>query len=99
MIDKLQIEDESTKNKKLLLGILLDLVGMLSFSVPVVGEFSDVVWAPIATYIMIRMYKGNVGRVAGTIAFLEEIVPFTDAIPAFTLTWIYTYLIKKKRLQ
>jgi hypothetical protein len=54
-----------------------------------------VVWAPIAGFLMTRMYKGTVGKVAGVFAFLEEIIPFTDVIPSFTLTWIYTYLIKK----
>jgi hypothetical protein len=46
--------------------------------------------------LMSRMYKGTIGKLGGTIAFLEEIIPFTDVIPTFTLTWIYTYLIKKE---
>ena len=72
---------------------------MLSFTVPFIGEFSDVIWAPLAGFLMTWMYKGTIGKVGGTIAFLEEILPFTDFIPTFTLTWIYTYLIKKQNAQ
>ena len=83
--------------RNLILGIAFDAIGMLSFAIPFVGEFSDVVWAPLAGYLMTRMYKGTVGKVGGIIAFIEEALPFTDVIPTFTLTWIYTYLIKGKR--
>jgi len=87
--------DKNIKTRNLLLGILFDAIGMLSFTIPMIGEFSDVVWAPIAGYLMTRMYKGTTGKVGGVITFLEEIFPFTDVIPTFTLTWIYTYVFKK----
>ena len=86
----------NNKTRNLFLGILFDAVGMLSFAVPYIGEFSDVVWAPIAGYLMTWMYKGTVGRVGGVVTFLEEIVPFSDFIPTFTITWMYNYLIKKQ---
>lgn len=85
------------KTRDLILGLLFDAIGMLSFTIPVIGEFSDVVWAPLAGFLMIWMYKGRVGKIAGIFTFLEEIIPFTDFIPSFTLTWIYTYLLGKKR--
>jgi hypothetical protein len=88
--------DTNVKKRNLFLGILFDAIGMLSFTVPMVGEFSDVIWAPIAAFLMTRMYKGTVGKVGGVITFIEEIIPFTDIIPSFTLTWIYNYVIKKK---
>lgn len=80
------------------MSILFDAVGMLSFIVPLLGELSDVIWAPIAAYIMTRIYKGTVGKAGGVIAFVEEIVPFTDLIPSFTLMWIYNYAKKKDRI-
>ncbi|MBU2973404.1 hypothetical protein [Zobellia sp. B3R18] len=83
------------KYKKLLLGLLFDGIGMLSFAIPFVGEFSDIVWAPLAGWLMIRMYKGKIGQGAGLITFLEEIVPGLDVIPTFTLMWLYTYVFKK----
>jgi hypothetical protein len=82
------------KIRKLLLGLLFDGIGMMSFTIPFLGEFSDVVWAPIAAFLMTRMYKGRVGKVASVLTFLEEALPFTDIIPSFTITWIYTYFFQ-----
>lgn len=84
------------KYQKLVLGIVFDAIGMLSFSIPFLGEFSDVVWAPISGFLIARMYKGKVGKIAGIVSFIEEFFPLTDIIPTFTLTWIYTYWIKKE---
>ena len=83
--------------KKLLLGLLFDGIGMISFIIPLLGEFSDVIWAPVAAFLMTRMYKGRVGRVASILTFVEEIIPFTDIIPSFTITWIYTYYFQKEK--
>ncbi|QSB25996.1 hypothetical protein D0809_05205 [Flavobacterium circumlabens] len=94
MKEEIMVKDEKTK--KLLLGLLFDAMGMLTFTIPLVGEFADVVWAPLAGFLMTYMYKGRVGRVAGILTFVEEILPFTDVIPSFTLTWIYTYYIQRK---
>lgn len=88
---------EDNRMSKLIIGLVLDAIGMISFSIPFLGEFSDVIWAPIAAIIMARMYKGRVGKVAGVLTFLEEIIPFTDIIPSFTLTWIYTYFFAKEK--
>lgn len=88
--------NRNTKKRDLFLGLLFDAIGMLSFTVPMIGEFSDVIWAPVAAYLMTRMYKGTAGRVGGVVAFLEEILPFTDFIPSFTLMWFYNYFIKKE---
>lgn len=96
MKEEIQEEQVSNKNRDLILGLLFDGIGMLSFSIPLIGEFSDVVWAPVAGFLMTWMYKGRIGKVAGVFTFLEEIIPFTDVIPSFTLTWIYKYWIKKK---
>jgi hypothetical protein len=97
MTEEVIIEQESNKNRNLILGIVFDAIGMLSFSIPLIGEFSDVVWAPMAGFLMTWMYKGRVGKVGGIFTFLEEIIPFTDFIPSFTLTWIYNYWIKKEK--
>ena len=99
MGEQAKILTVNNKTRDLVLGILFDAIGMLSFTVPFFGEFSDVIWAPLAGFLMTWMYKGTIGKVGGTIAFLEEILPFTDFIPTFTLTWIYTYLIKKQNAQ
>lgn len=82
-----------SKNKKLYLGILFDLIGMVSYFFP----FVDVVWAPLSAYLMVNLYKGNVGKIGGLISFVEEAVPGLDFFPSFTLTWCYVYLIKKEK--
>lgn len=84
------------KYRNLFLGLLFDGVGMLSFAIPGIGEFSDVVWAPIAGWLMTRLYKGKTGQAAGIVTFVEELVPGLDIIPTFTLTWLYTYVLNKK---
>ena len=40
------------------------------------------------------MYKGTIGKLAGVFGFIEELVPFIDFVPTFTITWFYTYVIK-----
>lgn len=99
MMQDLKATNEDDRTSKLLIGLLLDAIGMISFSIPLIGEFSDVIWAPIAAFIMTRMYKGRVGKVASVLTFLEEIIPFTDVIPSFTLTWIYTYYFHNRNKQ
>jgi hypothetical protein len=91
-----QSKTKSDKKSKLILGTIFDLVGMLSYLVPVFAEVTDIVWAPISGFIMIAMYKGLTGKVAGVISFIEEAFPFIDFIPTFTLTWVYKYIIKKE---
>ncbi|RZJ54498.1 MAG: hypothetical protein EOO44_04770 [Flavobacterium sp.] len=88
---------EEEKQRKLLLGLLFDAIGMISYSVLGLAETIDFIWAPLAGFLMTYMYKGRVGKVAGFLAFLEEILPFTDIIPSFTITWIYTYYFQKKK--
>jgi hypothetical protein len=86
------------KEKKyvlLILGLVFDAIGMLSFMIPGIGEFSDVIWAPVSALLIYKMYKGVEGKIGGTVSFFEEIIPGLDIIPTFTLTWIYKFLIKK----
>ena len=90
-------ETSSSTNKYRLLGLslLFDAIGMLSFVIPGIGEFSDIIWAPVSALLIYKMYKGAEGKIGGMISFLEEILPGFDIIPTFTLTWIYKYIIKK----
>lgn len=81
----------------LFLSLLFDAIGMLSFTVPVLGETFDVIWAPTAAFLIFKMYKGTEGKIAGAVTFIEEAMPGLDIIPTFTLTWIYKFLIKKRK--
>ena len=79
------------KHMKLIFSIILDAVGFFTI-IPL-----DFVWAPISGYLMTRMYKGSKVKIAGVISFIEEIIPFSNILPTFTLMWIYTYLIQKEK--
>ena len=87
---------DENKSRDLILGLLFDAIGMMSFSIPLIGEFSDVIWAPVSGFLMAWMYKGRAGKIGGMFSFLEELIPFTDIIPSFTLMWIYKYILKTK---
>ncbi|WGK64203.1 hypothetical protein [Croceiramulus getboli] len=85
------------KWKVLLLGLLLDLIGVVTSTwvLPIIGEFTDIVWAPLAAYFMTKMYKGTMGKAAGVVTFIEEVIPGLDIIPSFTIMWFYTYIIRR----
>lgn len=96
MNNPVSVPETQSKMRLLALSILFDAIGMLSFTIPFLGEFSDVVWAPLAGFLMTRMYKGTLGKVGGILAFVEEVLPFSDFVPTFTLAWLYKYVIKKE---
>jgi hypothetical protein len=83
------------KYQMLLMSIIFDGIGMLSFIIPFVGEFSDVIWAPLSAFIMYKMYNGMEGKVASVVSFMEEAGIFgTDFLPTFTLMWLYKNVFK-----
>lgn len=86
----------SQKTGKLILSIIFDFVGMLSYIIPGIAETTDLIWAPISGMLLVAMYKGTTGKVAGAIGALEELIPFTDIIPTFTITWFYENYLDKK---
>ena len=91
------------KTEKLLLPnialcILLDLVGMASYIFPMFAEVSDVVWAPISAIIFNKLFGGRLGAIGSVLNFLEEIVPFTDIIPSFTIAWFIRKNAMEKQL-
>jgi hypothetical protein len=94
MTDLVQNPKKDRKQIKLILGLLFDGIGLLSYTVPFLGEGIDVIWAPISGLLLAYMYKGTKGKLAGIFGFFEEIIPMLDFIPTFTITWLYTYIIK-----
>lgn len=85
------------KYKILLLSLLFDALGLVSFIIPGIGEFSDIIWAPVSAWLMIKLYEGKPGKIAGVISFVEEALPGFDVVPTFTIMWFYTYVIKSKK--
>jgi len=87
------------KYKKLALGILLDALGFVSYIIPGIAEFSDILWAPLSAWLMTKLYKGKPGKVAAVVNFVEEALPGFDVIPTFTLMWLYTYVFAGKTVK
>ncbi|MBR9914981.1 MAG: hypothetical protein GYB32_09180 [Algicola sp.] len=85
--------ENTSKTKKLALGILFDAMGYISFIFP---PF-DFVWAPASAWLMTKLYQGKKGKIAAAISFVEEALPFLDVVPTFTLMWLYTYVFSTKK--
>jgi hypothetical protein len=75
--------------------ILLDLIGMSTYIFPALGEYVDLVWAPISGYIFLKLFGGRLGMIGSVLNFLEEVIPFTDIIPSFTIAWF----IRKREIE
>ncbi len=85
----------SNKYVRLLICLLMDGVGMLSYILPGIGEAMDIVWAPVATYIMYKMFGDRLeGKIGSFLTLIEELSIGLDFIPTFTITWIFRYLVK-----
>jgi len=84
---------EKQKKQRLFMGILFDLLGVATYFIPALAEIGDLAWAPIAAATFFGMYRGATGIIGGSIVFIEELFPFTDVVPTFTLAWLWVYQI------
>ncbi|MDR2476153.1 MAG: hypothetical protein LBD45_09905 [Bacteroidales bacterium] len=89
-------KETNTKQPKLYLAIALDLAGMLTYFVPAAGEYADIVWAPISAWIFYQMYGGRLGIFGAMVNFIEEILPFTDFVPTFTIAWFVKKYLQER---
>ncbi|BDD00716.1 hypothetical protein [Persicobacter psychrovividus] len=78
---------------QLVWSVIFDGVGMLSYLYPGLGEFADILWAPAAGYIHYKMYGD---KQLAQLSFWEELLPMTDVLPTFTLTWFYVRFFKPR---
>ncbi|WP_029489260.1 hypothetical protein [Ochrovirga pacifica] len=84
------------KYKKLVLSILLDAVGVLSYLIPGLTESIDFVWAPLSAYLITKVFQNKVSKYTAIVGFIEEALPFTDIFPTFTVTWILSVWLDKE---
>lgn len=83
---------------KLSFCILMDLAGLATFALPVMGEWGDLLWAPISGLIFMKTFGGMTGVIGGIANMAEELLPFTDFIPTFTIGYFYTkYQLSKRK--
>lgn len=70
--------------------LVMDLIGMATYFLPALGESFDLVWAPISAIVFYIWFRKPIGSM---IAMAEEVLPFTDIIPTFTIA----YLLSKNK--
>lgn len=75
--------------------LIMDLLGSATFLLPGLGEWFDILWAPISTMLFFNSFGGKVGRIGSIINFAEEMLPFTDFVPTFTIAYFYNRYFKK----
>lgn len=67
--------------------VLMDIIGYATYAIPFLGEFGDIIWAPVSALIFYRTFGGWKGAFGGMFNFVEEILPGLDFIPSFTIMW------------
>ncbi len=88
---------ELKKQPSLLFCVLMDVVGYATYALPFLGEFGDLLWAPLSALVFYRTFGGWKGALGGLFNFAEEILPFTDFIPTFTLAWLWQNVKEGKK--
>jgi hypothetical protein len=71
--------------------LLMDFLGFATFGIPFIGEFLDILWAPVSALIFWKMFGFRKGFVGGIVNFIEELMPGLDFIPTFTIMWLLQY--------
>ena len=87
----------SRRTTHLIISIMLDILGMFTYALPVLGEIGDVVYAPFYGIAIFIMYRRKIlpAALGGVTGAVEEFLPTTDFVPTATLMWIYTYILRK----
>lgn len=80
---------------KLFACLAIDLAGDASFLLPGLGEFADVAYAPVEAGLLRFLFGGNV---LAFIGFLEEGLPFSDAVPTASSAWVLQSLFPESPL-
>ena len=86
------------KQPSLIFCILMDVAGYATYAIPGLGEFADILWAPISSIIFMRTFGGWKGALGGVGNFIEEILPGMDFIPSFTIMWFIQNTQKKNNV-
>ena len=79
--------------------LFMDFIGYASFVLPGMGEFSDLIWAPVSGFIFFKLFGGKFGLKGAIFNFIEEALPFTDFIPSFSIAWTIRYFGKKEDIR
>ena len=86
------------RQPSLIFCILMDFLGYATYAIPGLGEFADILLAPISSIIFMVTFGGVKGVLGGVGNFIEEILPGTDFIPSFTIMWFIQNMQKKNNV-
>ncbi|MFT3702209.1 MAG: hypothetical protein QM802_07560 [Agriterribacter sp.] len=86
------------KQPSLFICLLMDALGFATYALPGLGEFADIVWAPVSGFIFYKLFGGWKGAIGGVFNFIEEIFPGLDFIPSFTIMWFMRSYNKKENV-
>ena len=78
--------------------LLMDFLGYATYGIPFIGEFLDILWAPISAIIFMKMFGFRKGFFGGMFSFVEELLPGFDFIPTFTISWFIQYFRRTKNI-
>jgi len=70
---------------KFLLCLVIDIIGSSSYLLPVLGEGTDVAWAPLEAYLLQRLFGSTAISAFG---FIEEALPGLDFIPTACIAFL-----------
>ena len=74
----------------------MDAIGCIPFlAVPFLGEAFDIVWAPISAIIFYFAFGGRKAAYGAAFSLVEEMVPFVNFIPTFTIAWLWQRFVNK----
>lgn len=65
--------------------VAIDLIGDTSFLLPGVGEVEDLIWAPLSSLIVFRIFGSET---LATVNFVKELLPVSDILPLATIAWL-----------
>ena len=71
------------------LSLIIDIVGALSLILPIIGNAFDLVWAPIASFLVLTLTRSIRGS---ALVFVKELLLVFDFIPLATLLTLYSVL-------
>lgn len=72
---------------------------MFSYLTPVLGDFGDIVFAPLYALSIFVIYKRNrlIAYIGSGFGFVEVMLSATDIMPSATFMWVYTYVLHKDK--
>lgn len=81
--------------------IIIDLIGLLSYLLPGIGESTDIATAPLNLAWIYGMFDddGEVTTGEGALSafgLVEEAAPFIDIIPSATIAWYYKWYMTRE---